>query len=132
MSAIAFRRSAVLALTAQQRRVLRFVTEKLELGQPAQYTAPDAAVWYIFDDHRITLRDMAILGCFAATLASMPSDIETRAQLWEHVKNTIVLPSAIDFTGSMNPWQTVLDANSAPASVRAASGVPSTWTTVEA
>ena len=126
---IAVRRSTVLGMSAQQRRLLRIVCERIDLGDPAVYQAPAGAVWYVFADHRVALLDIAILGCFMAALAAAP-DITTRAELWDWIKDTIVLPENIVYTQRGNPWQETLTANGAPATVQAASNVPDTWTVV--
>lgn len=140
MATVALRRTAVQAMTVRQRRLARWVLSQIGLVEPAPYLAPGGNVWLVFDDHRISLHDVAYLGCFAANLANIPagytppddlsdataSEIRAwiRAYLVQHVVWPVSVPEGAD------PWQAVLDAQGAPAAVRAGNGVPDTWTPV--
>lgn len=129
------------ALSAKEKSVLRFVINRLRLGEPAVYVnGPGASDprWYTFHDSRMDLLDFAVLGCFAANRADLPggyeipldgegnvdkaqlrSDITTflldagRTYPFVHPNN--VTPSA---EGYVSP-QDVLDAQSAPAALQA-------------
>ena len=138
MSAIGIRRSTFDGLSAVRRAVVRLVCDRLDLGTPALYQTAAAQQWYIFDDHRISLRDVAILGKMAANLGALnittagKTRAEIRAELVAWVQSlNVVWPEAINYTGQANPWQHTLDANGAPVSVRADSSVPSGLTPVE-
>jgi len=140
MATIAIRQSAVQAMAARQRKLTRWVLAEVGLIEPAQYTAPGGAVWLIFDDHRIGLRDVAYFGRFAALLASLPAgytppdalDDTTRADARTFARNyldgRVVWP--VPIPDGADPWETVLSAQGAPASVRAADSVPAGWTPV--
>lgn len=141
MPAIAIRQSAVNAMSAQQKRLARWVLEEVGLIDPAKFTAPGGAVWFIFDDHRITLKDVAYFGCFAAKLASIPTNwtppdalddataAEARAWVRQKLAQFVVWPVTIP--DGADPYQTVLTAQNAPAAVKAGSEVPASWVPVE-
>lgn len=137
MPAIAIRQSAVQAMTSQQRRLARWVLESVGIVDPAQFTAPGGATWFVFDDDRITLKDAAYFGCFAAKLAQLPADYtppdalddatvaEARAWVRQKLEAAVVWP--VNVAAGADPWQAVLDAQNAPAAVGAGGAVPSTW-----
>lgn len=141
MPAIAIRQSAVQAMTVKQRRIARWVLSSVGLTAPAAFTAPGGNVWLVFDDHRIDLRDVAYFGRFAALLAQLPAgwdppdgwdDLtagQVRALVREWLSSRVVWP--VDVPEGEDPWQTVLDAQNAPAGVRAGNSVPTTWVPVE-
>lgn len=142
MPAIAIRQSAVQAMTVKQRRLARWALEQVGLVDPAAYTAPGGNVWLVFDDHRITLRDVAYFGKFADRLAALPADYdppdafddatvaEIRAWIRAHLVQHVVWPVP-DIEDAADPWMATLDAQGAPASVAAGTGVPATWAPVE-
>ena len=127
-------------MTAKQRKASRWALEIVGIVDPAAFTAPGGNVWYVFDDHRIDLRDVAYFGKFADRLASLPAGYEPpdalddataaeirawlRAYLVQHVVWPVSVPEGED------PWMTVLAAQGAPASIAAGAGVPSNWTPV--
>ena len=133
---IAVRQSAWAALNATQKAVVRWTMRQLRLGEPAVYlngTIP----WLICDDARIDLDDLAVFGCVAANLSlladqqNLPEGDALRQQVRDFVASRIVWPANIPgLADSADPWQAVLTAQGAPASVRAAAGVPSGWTVV--
>lgn len=137
MPTIAIRQSAAAAMPARHRKLARWVLEQVGLIEPAKYTAPGGAVWLIFDDHRIDLRDVAYFGKFADIMASIPAGYdppdawgdataaEARAFIRNYLADRVVWPVAV--ADGDDPWQTVLDAQDAPASVKAGSEVPATW-----
>ena len=139
MSALGIRKSTFDGLTAVRRAVVRLVCDRLDLGTPALYQTGGGVQWYVFDDHRISLRDLAVLGKVAANLGALNITVagKTRAEIraeiiaWAQSLN-VVWPEAINYTGQGNPWQHTLDANGAPVSVRADSSVPSGLTPVPA
>lgn len=119
-------------LTANQKAVVNRVLTRLDFGTPALYQTAGAIQWYIFDDPRVDLLDLAILGVVAANLGSLPdvtgfTPAQIRNRIQTFIQGKIVLPSAINYTGSTNFWQTTLTANGAPASVQAADAVPAGW-----
>lgn len=143
MATIAIRQSAVQSMTVRQRRLTRWVLAEVGIVDPARFTAPGGNVWLVFDDHRIDLRDVAYFGCFAAQVANLPNDYDPPDQLddatsaearaWVRSKlNQLVVWPVPNIENAADPWQAALDAQSAPAVVRAGTGVPSTWTPVTA
>lgn len=132
MASIAVRQNTYNALNATQKEIVRWVAARLELGQPAVYLN-GATPWLIYDDDRITLDDIAVLGTVAANLAALSSfvlqqGVPTRGQLATWAQNRVKWPAQIDYTGQANPYAFTLSQNGAPASVQAADSVPATWT----
>lgn len=120
-------------MTPKERRLLRFLSLVLDLGDPADYTAPPNTRWLVWDDDRIDLRDLAAIGTFGRLLAQSdgaviePEDGQSpRAALREWVVANWDLTPPPDSTP--NPYQWVLNTNGAPAAIQAASSVPSNWT----
>ena len=144
MTALAIRRNAWESLSDRDKHILRFMGEKLQLGVPARFIDPSLDEWFVFDDQRFEPKPMCYFGCVAANLSEIPAAYvipETRQELVDDIKtfcenpargNPVVLPGAIVFReDDPNPWQTLLDAQGTPASMRMASGVPISWTVVE-
>ncbi len=73
MTAVAMRESAVSGLKVRDRRILKFVSRRLMLGEPARFKAPGGRIWYVWDDSRFTLRHIAVLGAFAAHVGDIPA-----------------------------------------------------------
>ena len=114
---------------------MRFACDRLDLGEPALYTAGGGVQWYVFDDERVGLIDLAVLGKVAANLGTLNITVagKTRAQIRAEIiawveTLAVVWPESINYTGSTNPFQTTLTANGAPATVQAAAAVPATLT----
>lgn len=129
MTVLAIRRTTVNALSVKQRRLLRAVAERLDLGDPADYTAGTTR-WLVWDDDRIDLRDLAALGTLAgrfaeAETAVAESDESPRKALREWVSTNWKLDQPPE--GTANPFQWVLTNNGAPAAVQAANGIPAGW-----
>lgn len=140
MATIAIRKSAWDAASARDRTIFRYAAKLLELGDPAVYVNGGGVEWYISDDHRLRLKDVARLGVVVKGIAQNTTyelplngrgelDVEQlRADMKAWVTSRIVWP--VDVEGSPNPWQAVLDAQGAPAVIRAGDSVPDTWTPV--
>lgn len=134
MTVIAMRKTTVDNLTARRRRVLKWVSSRLELGEPVIYVA-GTAHWYVWDDHRIEAMDVAVLGALAANITDIPVNYDpedkTRAEIKDDVraflKARITNPNTLNLANSPNPWQAILDAQGAPAAIRAASAIPDNW-----
>lgn len=133
------------ALTADEQTVVRFVLSRLRLGNPAIYVTPTDERWFTFDDLRIDLLDIAVIGCFAANRADWPlayqipmdggevdkvqlrSDVAgwltnpARTTPFVHPDNVTPSDTDVGVTG-----QDVLDANGAPAVLRSGA-LPDTW-----
>jgi hypothetical protein len=134
---VAVRRSVYDALNTTQKQCVRWVCRRLQLGEPALYVNGSAVAQWCWDDTRIDLDDLAVLGCVAANLnllanqQNLPEGPELRQQVRDFVASRVVWPSAIPgLADSADPWQAVLTAQGTPASVKAGSGVPSGWTPV--
>lgn len=132
MSTLAIRKSAWDAGTATQQAILRKSCNLLDLGEPVQYS-DGTNDWFIFDDDRIDLTDVAYLGTLCKGLAQLPPGMTpTREQVVDYVTSRVALPKDIpSLSDAANPYQAVLDAQNAPAWVKAADSVPSTWSPVE-
>ena len=140
MPAIAIRQTAVQAMTVRQRKLARWALAAVGIVEPAQFAAPGGNVWYIFDDHRIRLVDVAYFGTFAAKLAEIPngydppdalddaSAAEIRARVRDKLAQWVVWPVSVP--EGEDPWMYVLGEQDAPASVAAGAGVPANWTPV--
>lgn len=132
MTTVAIRRNVVVGMTPKQRRLLKFVADKIDFGDPADYTAPGAVRWWVWDDHRIGLTAMAALGTFTRLLAQAdgsiiePADGQSpREAVQEWVKaNWDLTQPPVD---EPNPYQWVLTKNGAPAAVQASNGLPVSW-----
>lgn len=134
MTTLAIRRSLITALTVKERRLLRFLGTVLELGDPADYTAPPNTRWLVWDDDRLDGRDLAAIGTFTRLLAQSdnavvePTDgASPRSALREWVVANWDLTPPPD-NAQPNPYQWVLNTNGAPAGVQAASSLPANWT----
>jgi hypothetical protein len=135
MAMIAIRQSAWSGATAVQKAVLLLAMEQVGLGNadasiPPLYNNPSAVPHFVWDDWRFTPRDLAILGTLGANIGLLTPALlpVTRAKVAGFVASRIVLPGAINFTGSTNVWQTILDAQGAPVWMKAAPDVPAGWT----
>ena len=106
---VGIRKNAWNAGNESQRWAMRLAGSVCELGEPAVYVG-GGQDWFIFDDTRISLRDVAILGTVAAGLAQYPNwtvptrpngsvdRVKAREQIETFVRNSIVLPRDIAYT----------------------------------
>lgn len=131
---IAIRRTTVNNLTPFQRRIVKLVLDRIELGDPAAYT-DGTNVWFVWDDPRISLDDAAILGCVAANLSRIPDsynpDEKTRRELRQDVIQFLATKLKPPVTDAADPWAATLQANGAPAAIRAGN-LPETWSPANA
>jgi hypothetical protein len=124
------------ALNATQKAIVRWVCSRLQLGQPALYQTGGGVQWYCFDDDKIDLTDVAILGAVAANLAALANQVNQaegpllRAQIRAWAVGRVVLPAQIAYTQGGNPYAETLAAQGAPATVQAADSVPASWSAV--
>lgn len=149
MAALAIRKSAWDGATATLKAIFRTLAGYwLGLGNPALYVDGSAVEWYVFDDARFEVRPICYFAALAANSGDIPGDYQvdpdnprkTRddAMYWLEgggggIYRGLVLPGAIIHPDpDPNYWQTVLDANSAPAWLRMADSVPDGWTPVGA
>lgn len=134
---LAVRLTALQALNATQRAVVRWLAARIELHSiDCRYTAPGGNVWVCSDDHRLDLTDVAVFGWVAVSLPALANITPQaegpalRAQIRALANSHVVLPAQIDYTGSTDVYATTLTANGAPASVRAFDRVPDNWVPV--
>lgn len=144
MATLGIRRTAWEALSDRDKDIFRFMGEKLALGNPARFLDGSSDEWFVFDDTRFEAKPMAYFGCVAANLGEIPGGYTLpmteghldRTQLVQDIKdfcenpvrgNLLVWPVTIS-ASDPNPWQTILDAQGTPSSIRMASGVPAGWT----
>ncbi len=157
MPAIAIRKTAWQAGNDDQKAVLRYALRRLNLGVPAEYET-GGTVWYIFHDSRIGLHDAEIMGTVANGLATFSNyqlptiiiqdedgnDIDTgrvdrvaaKAQIHDWVANNSTPWQTVDLVDDDgqslgDPYTLILNAQSAPAWIKAAESVPASWTPVE-
>ncbi len=148
MPTLGIRQDTWQGLRQNQRQIMRWAFTLLHLGvHPAVYETPSAVSWFVFDDHRLSLHMFARLGTLANEVAGLspgwkPPTIGTgqnkvidraavEAKAIELVQASIVLPEDIVYSEfDPNPYQTTLDANSAPASMQGGSAVPDSWVSV--
>lgn len=130
MTALAMRKTQVQALTPTQGRILKIVTEFLDLGDPAEFIAPGGVRWLAWDDHRFSLKDMAALGTITGNMAGATDAVKDNLdapkqalRAWVQANWNLTPPP----DGTANPWQWVLTNNGAPAGVQAATSVPANW-----
>ena len=144
MASLAVRKTTWQAQTVRDRQILRYLaSDVLELGQPAHFKAPSTAIWFIFDDWRFDLAGVSWFGALVANISDVPPGYIVPVDGDGNVDMPALRSDAKGFLTSKrvwpvtildddpNPWQTVLDAQGAPAAVQMASGVPVTWTAVE-
>lgn len=133
MASVAVRKTVYDGLTARNQRLLRRARAMLvELGDPNEFVDASGTHWYLWDDPRIDLDMVALLGAITSNwqlLASVnipnnADDIEqaVRARLG----NRLVTPDRVNFSGN-DDFQEVLNAQGASAAVRAFAQIPSDW-----
>ncbi len=152
MPTLGIKKSTWDGLANNQRQIMRLMVRRLGLGTPALYETPGLVQWYIFDDTRFNLEHFATIGALANALTNLPGgwtpptiiDSEgqdtgivdrdaVEADVIARVAPTIVHPADITYAeDDPNPYQTTLDANSAPAAMQGGGAVPASWTPVEA
>lgn len=153
MAALAIRKSAWDGGTDLQRAIMRYGFSRdllkrtweddSELGNPAKFDDPSAVRWFVFDDQRFNPKVIPYFGCYCANIGEIPGGYTlpgTRAELRSDLKawcenpargNPLVKLADVVFpTDDPNPWQTILDAQNAPAWVKMRGSVPDTWTPV--
>ncbi len=129
---------------------MRLMVKRLALGQPALYD--DAGTeQFVFDDWRFDLDHYAIVGALANVLSGLPGSwtpptiqgidengdpfdtgiVDRQAvedEAISRVQASIVCPEDIAYPEfDPNPYQTTLDANSAPDAIRGWGAVPPNW-----
>ena len=149
MPTLGIRQPTWQGLRENQRQIMRWAFQKLQLGNPALYDTPALVRWFIFDDRRLDLLMFARLGSLANEVAGLPNSWKppttgtgqnkrvdraaVEVEAISRVAAVIVLPEDITYPESdPNPYQTTLDANSAPAALQGGGAVPTAWTSVEA
>jgi len=149
MAALGVRKTAWNGLSVRNKTILRYIGSVLQLGTPSEFIAPGGAHWFIFDDHRFKAVVLAYFGCTVANLGDIPGGYTLpttpgggldRPQLRSDIRafcenpartHPLVLPQDVVYPeNDPNPWQTLLDAQGTPATVKMASGVPANWTPV--
>ena len=144
MATVGIRATAWDGLRDNQRQIMRLAVARLQLGVPARFT-DGTNDWFMFSDWRFNLDQVAILGALVVAVAGLPEawtpplnpdstvDREaTEAAVITYVSPTVVWPDDIVYLDDdPNPWQTTLDAQSAPAAIRAGGSVPAGFTPVD-
>lgn len=115
MAMFAVRKVTWNSFSANHRVIISNLDEHLILGSPAEFKA-GAIRWLVFDDHRFTSLMVGRLGLLFANPGRVG---EARDRLDADV---------VKFSGE--DWQSILDAQGAPNSIRMTSGVPESWTAV--
>ena len=107
--------------------------------------------WFVFDDWRFDLDQIAILGALVVAVSGLPVGWEpptildsegvdtgivdreaTEVLVIAYVQPTVVWPADIVYDEfDPNRWQTTLDAQGVPAAIRAGGSVPVGFTAVE-
>lgn len=155
MSTLTIRRTTWDGLANNQRQIMRLMVKRLSLGRPALYDDAGTEEW-VFDDWRFDLDHYAITGSLANVLTGLPGGwtpptiialdengdpfdtgvvdrAAVEADVIARVTPTIVWPADITYADpDPNPYQTTLDANSAPAAMRGWGAVPASWVPVSA
>ena len=153
MATVGIRATAWDGLRDNQRQIMRLGVARLALGIPARFT-DGVDEWFVFDDWRFDLNQIAILGALVVAVAGLPVEWEpptihvtvqgqdvdtgivdreaTEALVIAYVQPTVVYPVDIVYLeDDPNRWQTTLDAQGAPAAIRAGGSVPVGFTAVE-
>lgn len=142
MAVVAIQASAWQNASARDRAIFRVAAEHVAIrGTPPVYTV-GGNDWFVSEDERFRLIDIGRLGVVAAGIAqnttyqlpvSATGDLledQLRIDMVAWVQPRIVWPVP-DLQDDPNPWQTVLDAQGAPAAFRAAAGIPDGMTLQE-
>jgi hypothetical protein len=136
MATIAIRRTAVQGLTAKQRKIVQFVMSRLDLNDPAAFVDGANVHWLVFDDTRISLDDIAILGTLVRLIGNAavtnydPTDDtpdQVRTKIRQALNAQVVRADTVAIPEGSDPFATVLAAQNAPAAVRAFYNVPQDW-----
>lgn len=112
---------------------------RIRLGVPAEFVDGSGNEWLVFDDNRIDLDQLAVIGRLAAKSRTLPSDAvdrddrrpgrlrqETRAYV---EANGVVYSDEIEIAEDADPISEILKAQNAPATrIRVSAGLPSGWT----
>ena len=144
VATVGIRQAAWDGLRDNQRAVMRWAVARLALGIPARYT-DGTDEWFVFDDWRVNLDQIAILGALVVALSGLPVGWEptlnpdgtvdratTETRVIGYVSPTVIWPADITYDEfDPNPWQTTLDAQGAPDAIRAAGRVPDAFTPVD-
>ena len=153
MATVGIRVTAWDGLRDNQRQIMRLAVARLALGTPARFT-DGVDEWFVFDDWRFDLDQVAILGALVVAVAGLPvgwepptihvtvqgQDVDTgivdrvatEALVIAYVQPTVVWPVDIVYDEfDPNRWQTTLDAQGAPAAIRAGGSVPVGFVPVE-
>lgn len=79
MASVAIRLTAWTALSEPQRAGLREVTATPILGEPVLYLDEDGVEWAVFDDHRISEEQVALIAALMETPAAIPEVVDVEA-----------------------------------------------------
>ena len=143
MATLGIRKNAWQGLSARNKTIVRFMGDVLQLGVPAEFESGGGTVWFVFDDHRFRPKAVAYFGVLVANLGSVPAGYQLPLDGVGNVDKPRLRRDAKTFLDPLlvwpvtfpdddpNPWQTILDAQGAPAAVRMGSGVPAGWTPVQ-
>ena len=137
MATVGIRATAWDGLRDNQRAIMRWGVARLALGTPARFT-DGVDEWFVFDDWRFDLNQIAILEALVVAVGGLPvgwspplnpdSTVDrdaTEALVVAYVAPTIIWPADIVYAEfDPNRWQTTLDAQGAPASIKADGRVP--------
>jgi hypothetical protein len=154
MAALALRKSTWDSASDRDQTIFRTFGRYLKLGDPAKYRDSGGIVWYVFDDDRWEANQICYFACLAANAGNFPPgysvagkaewQIREDATFWleggggveggaDPVDRGLKLPGQIKYPDpNANYWQSLLDANGAPAWLKMADSVPANWTVVEA
>lgn len=114
MAFIALRKSAVDGLSPKLKRVLNLELDGVGLNpNPPVWTSPTSVKYYVYNDPRITIEDVAYLAALAYSFAKLSNYITTVPE------------------GTPDPFTYIVQVNDAPAALKAFTGVPADWTPVE-
>jgi hypothetical protein len=133
VATLAIRKTTWNGLSARNKELVKAVGNLLDLGVPAEWRTAADVRWFLFDDIRFTLRELAYFGALATHLGDIPAGYQipaTRAELRADAKAFldpfVVWPVTIP-EGTVNVWQVVLDAQGTPAAMQMADHPPATW-----
>lgn len=134
MAVIAIRKTNYDGLTARNKSVLNKAEATLQLGYPTIMKEPSGALWMCWDDGRITMEQIALLGAIAANWQRIPNNYVVPADkqkaeddIRAFIGTRYVDPATLQLSGEDNLTE-ILVAQGAPSSVmQAFVSMPATW-----
>ena len=118
-------------LNVDQQGVLKILHEWVDLGEGREYIENPGQNWYVFDDARYSLDDVAVVAKILQFFVQFDPGEGTREEIRAAayvfaVSKGAVFPADITYATD-DPWQETLDANGVFPEVKMSLAVPEEW-----